>query len=57
MAETDDKQRPQGGTKTKEAEARVSESTPSARPPERRTRILTRNELELLRARLQKKFH
>ena len=58
MAQTDsDKRRPHGGTQTTEARARVSEPAPSARPPERPPRILTRTELEALRARLQKKFH
>jgi hypothetical protein len=58
MARADaDKQRPQRGTQTTEAEARVSEPAPSVQPPVRRPRILTRGELETLRARLQKKFH
>jgi hypothetical protein len=58
MAQTDgDKRRPQGGIQTTEARARVTELAPPARPTERRPRILTRSELEALRARLQKKFH
>jgi hypothetical protein len=44
-------QEPAGGT-----EVRPQDATP-ARPPRRGPRTLTRNELETLRARLQKKFH
>jgi hypothetical protein len=43
-----------GGTAAKDQDA---DTAPAAPPPRRPVRVLSRAELEALRARLQKKFH
>jgi hypothetical protein len=60
----DNKRRPQTPTGAAGTEPRATETAPPptetappARAPVRGSRTLTRNELETLRARLQKKFH
>lgn len=53
----DDKRRPQTPTGAAGTEPPPTEAAPPAPSPMRGPRTLPRNELETLRARLQKKFH
>lgn len=53
----DDKQSARGRAGVTAAKDRDADTAPSAPPPPRPVRVLTRPELETLRARLQKKFH
>jgi hypothetical protein len=57
MVDNEGEKRPQGDASATAAENRSVQSAPSASRAPRPPRVLTRPELEALRARLQKKFH
>jgi hypothetical protein len=57
MVDDQGEKRPQGDASVTAAENRSVQNAPSASPPKRPPRVLSRPELEALRVRLQKKFH